>query len=415
MNRWHYLRHAATLLGATATAQFINLLLYPVIARTYDSADVGYFSLFVSAASIIGPLAAGRFDVVIQASPFPQRFAVFDLAVLLSAPIALISGIGFYLYAIQIGGFTPTLAGLFFAACVMLLAYSYSGSALLLKNEAYAENSASIIVRALLTAIPQVVLFFVFADATGLIAGFGAGLVAQALVIRGAIHRLGTRRTTLRQMKAVLTRYRQYPLFDVPGTFLSMLVLHGLSFFLFELYGAEAAGYFGFAFRIAGVPMALLAGSLSSVFFQRAAKAHREIGSFLPLLNFNLGLGTALAGTIWIAKLVLSKWAIGVYLGSEWGSVADVLILLAPMMACRFVFITVSATPLVLGQTRWLLGARIALGAGCIGTFAAADMLDATFPQYLELTSIVVAGIYVVLIAGIWRRARLAARKPQEI
>jgi O-antigen/teichoic acid export membrane protein len=411
MSRWQYLRHAATLLGATATAQIINLLLYPVIARTYDSTAVGYFSLFVSAASIVGPLAAGRFDVVIQASPFAQRFAVFNLAVLLSIPVALLSGLGFYFYAAGTGGFTPLRAGILFSMCVILLAYTYSGSALLLKSEAYGQNSASIIARALLTAVPQILLFFVFPTATGLVAGFVCGLIAQALVMHRAIQRQGMRRATLRQMQAVLSRYRQYPLFDVLSTFLSMLVLHGLSFFLLELYGADEVGYFGFAFRIAAVPMALIAGSLSSVFFQRAAKAHRETGSFTSLLNFNLALGSLIAGLIWIAKLIASSWVIDLYLGSAWAAVADVLILLAPMMALRFVFITVSATPLILGQTLWLLGGRVALAAGMIGTYVAAEFLQANFLQYLQLTSIVIAVIYTLLIAGIWRQSRISAAR----
>jgi len=405
VNRWLYLKHAGTLFGATATAQIINLMLYPVIARTYNSTDVGYFSLFVSAASIIGPLASGRFDVVIQASPYAQRFAVFNLAVLLSIPVALLSGLAFYGYAFSAGGFTPLWAGIFFSICILLLAYSYSGSAMLLKHEAYGKNGASIVARSLLTAAPQIAFFLILPSATGLIAGFGVGLVAQALVIWHAVNQLGSRRATFRQMKAVLVRYRQYPLFDVLSTFLSMLVLHGLSFFLLELYGADEVGYFGFAFRIAAVPMGLIAGSMSSVFFQRAAKLYRETGSFTDPLHFNLKIGVALAALIWIAKLLLSEWAVDIYLGSKWKHVAEVLILLAPMMALRFVFISVSATPLILGRTLWLLGARISLAAVCLATFALANSLQMSFPAYLQLTSIAIASVYAVLVGTIWFQA----------
>ena len=75
MNRGLYLRQVGVLFSATAIAQFINFLSYPMLSRTYDSVAFGYFSVFLSAASIVGALACGRFDVVFQAAPQAQRIA----------------------------------------------------------------------------------------------------------------------------------------------------------------------------------------------------------------------------------------------------------------------------------------------------------------------------------------------------
>ena len=74
MNHRLYLRQVGVLFSATAVAQLINFVSYPLLSRTYDSIAFGYFAIFVSAASIIGPLACGRFDIVVQAAPHAQRY-----------------------------------------------------------------------------------------------------------------------------------------------------------------------------------------------------------------------------------------------------------------------------------------------------------------------------------------------------
>jgi O-antigen/teichoic acid export membrane protein len=147
--------------------------------------------------------------------------------------------------------------------------------------------------------------------------------------------------------------------------------------------------------------MALLAGSLSEVFFQKAAKSYQETGAYWPALRFNLVVSGGLALAILFATLLLARWAIGIYLGPGWAPVGDVLVLLAPMMAARFVFITISAAPLVTGRTRWLLVANATLALSMAAIFILAKIRSLSFEAYLQLFSIGTAGLYAVLAAAI--------------
>jgi O-antigen/teichoic acid export membrane protein len=398
VNRRLYLQQVGVLFSATAIAQLINFLAYPLLSRTYDSIAFGYFSIFVSAASIVGPLACGRFDIVVQAAPQAQRFAALKLATVISLPVSLLSTLGYALFAPDIAGMAGWLAAALFGASVLLIGFTFSGTAFLIKHEAYRHNGIAIVSRVAATVAPQLLLFRIMPDARGLILGFCLGVAAHAAVIIAGIRKLGLRNARRRQLGAVLRRYRQYPIFDVPSTFLSMFALYAANFFILNLYGPQEVGYFGFAFRLAALPMALLAGSLSEVFFQKAAKSFQSDGVYWRPLRFNLVVAGGLAAIIFVLTLLLARWAVDIYLGSHWAPVATVLVILAPMMAARFVFITISAAPLVTGRTGWLLAANAALAAAMAGIFGFAKWRGLTFEAYLGLSSIGTAIIYLLLV-----------------
>jgi lipopolysaccharide exporter len=401
MNRRLYLGQVGLLFSATAIAQLINFASYPLLARTYDSVAFGYFSVFVSAALVIGPLSCGRFDIVVQAAPHSQRYAALRLATWISAMVSIVSAIGYAFFAPESGAVGGWLYSILFGLSVFLLGFGFSGTAYLIKHEAYRLNGMAIVTRGLMTVVPQLLFFLVLPDARGLILGFFFGILFHSMVVAHGVRRLGIGRGSWRKYGMLARRYRQYPLFDVPSTFLSMFSLYAANFFLLDLYGAREVGYFAFAFRLAALPMALLAASLSEVFFQKAAQSFRSTGGYWNPLRFNLVIAGGLAVVIFAATLLFAHWAVDIYLGSKWGPVANVLIIIAPMMAARFVFVTISAAPLVTGRTGWLLAANALLALVMIFVFALAKLLGLDFATYLSMSSLGMAFLYLMLIAAI--------------
>ena len=409
MNYRLYLSQVGVLFSATAIAQLINFASYPFLSRTYDSADFGFFSIFMSGVLIVGSLAAGRFDVVVQAAPYPQRHAAIALATFISVPVSILSGVGYAWLGPDLA-LGRLLAGLLFGGAVFLTAFMYSGTAFLIKHEAYRRNGIAIVTRAALTAVPQIGLFWLFPDARGLALGFCIGLAAQALVLFAGVRKLGHRRSRGRRLGGIARRYARYPLMDVPSTFLSAFALYAGNFFLFDLYGAREAGFFSLAFRLAALPMALLAGSLSEVFFQKAAQAYHATGSFWQPLRFNLVVAGGLAAAVLVATLVLARIAVDLYLGPGWGPVATVLIVLAPMMAGRFLFVAISAAPLVTGRTLWLLSANALLALVPTAIYAFAKWTDIEFVAFLGWMSAAMSLLYAGLVALIVLQAQRTHR-----
>jgi O-antigen/teichoic acid export membrane protein len=202
--------------------------------------------------------------------------------------------------------------------------------------------------------------------------------------------------------------HRRYPLFDVPATFLATFPMYAMSFFLIALYSAAEVGYYNIAFRLAALPMAVFANSLSEVYFQRAARAFQQEGSFWKEMRLNIAISAALALAIFLPMALVARPVIAIYLGREWIAVAEVVIALTPMMGLRFVYITISSTPLVIGKPQWLLMGNILLALTMLASFSLARVMELDFQQYLTLSSLTSAMCYGAYI--LWF-ARVAVRR----
>ena len=76
MNVNLYLRQFFIVASGTAAAQVINLAAYPILTRLYSPTDFGIFALFVTVASVIGIIAAGRFDLILSVWIFGGAFCL---------------------------------------------------------------------------------------------------------------------------------------------------------------------------------------------------------------------------------------------------------------------------------------------------------------------------------------------------
>jgi O-antigen/teichoic acid export membrane protein len=118
------------------------------------------------------------------------------------------------------------------------------------------------------------------AGAGGLIGGFFAGQLTAFLVFGTILIRQQARvlRRAFRWQRiwAAARRFRRFPLFSTPSTLLASVVTR-LPFLLIPVYFDETVvGYFGRAFTVLAIPLSLIGGAVSQVFFVHAAEAQRE-------------------------------------------------------------------------------------------------------------------------------------------
>src|SRR3954452_12076156 len=136
-------------------------------------------------------------------------------------------------------------------------------------------------------------------------------------------------------MLALFRRYRRQVAVDIPGTVIAIGSLNMPTFVIAAIYGQRIVGYYGFAQRIALLPLQLFNDSLSQVFFQKAARARERTGHFWPELRFNLIAMSLVAVATMTGIWVLARPVIDLYLGRQWTPVATMLMVLAPMLGIR--------------------------------------------------------------------------------
>ena len=394
-----YLKHYFSLLSGTVIAQLINFFAYPALTRMYTPHDFGVFGIFLATLAIIGNISCGRLDAVIQAASFSNRFSVYVLSQIVNLSVSIISTVLLLFYAAFFDGIIDMTLAVMIGISIFLTGYCNASSIFLLKHEEYNLNSISIVLRTLLTALPQIGLFFLLPNAYGLAGGFCFGFLCQAIFLALSIRRtVAWRASSVRKLRFVLQRYRRYPLFDIPSTLLSSLSMHALNFFLLILYSTDVAGFYSMAFRLAALPATIFSNTLAQVYFQKASKAFQEAGTFWAETKFNLQVSCALVILIFVPLVFLAKPVIGLYLGKDWIMSAQIIIWLLPMISLRFISNSIATTGLVVGKPQWLLYNNIAVALAVLVSFLIAYFWLLPLSVYLIVHSAIMSGVHVLFI-----------------
>lgn len=394
------------LLFGNGAAQLISLASYVILARLYAPAEFGGFALFMTVVGVFGPIACGRFDLIIQSAPDRQLPALIARArranILVSTTLAAAS-----MAFAAASGQISLLEGLLVGAGVFLTGWVLTSNARLIRAEQYSVASRTTIIRSAVTATTQVGLAFVNPTALGLIIGFCAGFAVQALFLTRAAQGLPGPRSTHRRDRLIMARYASQISLDIPTAVLLGTVLNIMNFLVLDLYSREDVGYYSMAYRVAALPLTLISGALAEVFYQKASASFRATEGFWRELKFNLLLTLAISLFIIVPIGILAPPIFSIAFGPQWERAGYLVICLLPLLAVRLVTDSVQIAPLIIGRASWRLAAQLAL-LGVIGlSYAAAKVLRLPIEDFLTSTSLLMAAVYasfVFLLASTVRR-----------
>ena len=391
-----YLRHFAILLSGTAAAQALNLAAYPLLARLYTPADFGGFAIFVAASAIPGSIACGRFELAVPTAPHWGRHAILWLCIVIALGAGVLATIGATLWwwwqELADGAIMAPLLGL----CVFLTGFTAAAQLYLMRHDRYRLASLSLVVRTGGAVLAQALLALVARDALSLVIGYAAGFLAQGLMLAAALLRVGAGRPHRARMHAMFRRYRRQVSIDIPSTFIAALGLNLMTFFLLSLFNQRTLGFYALANRIAIVPLQLFNDALGQVFFQKAARSQERIGAFWSEMKFNVLTSGAISVAVLAGIWLLATPFITFYLGSQWGPSAQMLLILAPMLAIRSLCMSVATAVFVLKRPQWLLYHNLANAAVQGAAFAIGWASGLDVHAFLALAATLLFGEYLL-------------------
>jgi O-antigen/teichoic acid export membrane protein len=263
--------------------------------------------------------------------------------------------------------------------------------------------------------VGQIGLWLALPSALGLILGFCIGAAGQAASLWWSLRNVQWRRSTARHRRAIAARYRRQVMTDVPSTLVAGVVLNIMNVLLLALYSRAEVGYYSLAFRVAVLPLSLISGSLSEVFFQKASASYRASGTFWNELRFNVLVSAGLSLLIFGPLGILARPLFAFAFGRGWLPAADLLILLLPMLAVRFVSLTIQTAPLVVGRANWLLAQNLGLLAAILTAYAAAKTFSLPIDRYVLLTSVLMAAVYASYAVLMCWTVRSKYRAPTDV
>jgi O-antigen/teichoic acid export membrane protein len=271
------MRDTLTILSGTAVSQTFPLLAAPLLTRLYCPEAFGSFSSFIAAATILGVIATGRYELAVV-MPRSTRRAV---QVMVGA-MALATTVSFLVGAISILGLVVqgtssvwTRWPLGLAPMVWLLAISAVFVNVLNRERKFGLMATQQVGQKCSAEASKVVLGAVGIENTGLILGALAGqAVALCLMLRAV---LKTAASSLRGLRSrmvcrSLKRYWKLPVFTATYSLTATCANEFLVIVFASAGQLAVAGLIGLTRRMLVAPVTFLSSALGQVYFKETCE-----------------------------------------------------------------------------------------------------------------------------------------------
>lgn len=351
-------RDIALLTIGTIFAQGVNLAAIPLLGRLFNAEDFGVQMMFLGFATLLATVATGRYESHIL---LPKSDREASNLLYLSFFLALMfGGLVFFLIVI-VNGFVR--GGLFLTnelhgwlywlpASLIFVAYGQALSSWHSRRRNYKLLAANRFGVALVTTLVGVSLGWLKV-AGGLVY---AAIVGQIVAVLWLIRHVGLR-VGINRKKIIKTAHvhRAAPGFLLLTALLDVATQQLPLYLIGVLFSLGEAGQYGMAWRVLGLPSALIGAAVGQVFYQRYAAIWPNQAEANKLL-YKTWKYLALIGSFPLVIILL--WGEEIFsfvLGLQWHHAGEIAFVLAPMLFVMFVSSPTSSMFLVLGLQKYSL------------------------------------------------------------
>jgi O-antigen/teichoic acid export membrane protein len=370
-----------SIVTGSAAGQLLALAVAPLLFRLYRPEEFGTFMVISTLAVTIGTVAALRFEMAV---PLAERERDAHALVILGLGAAGATAIVGTLVVAVAG---DSIAGAFDQPRLRPWLWTVPpvaaamGMALVLNQLAVRQRRYGAVGRraffqSATVQAAQLGAGLAGMRSGGLVLGLGVGQIAGALVLlRGSGLDGPAARTaaTLGALRAVLRRYRRFPLLLAPSGLLNVLGRQLPILLMAYWYGAVVAGWLGLTQRVVAMPVALVGGAVAQVYLGELSRAARSDPARARSILLRASGRLALIAVPGALVLMIAAPAVFPFVfGAEWQTSGRYAQAMAVFMAAQFVVSPVSQTLVVFGrpglQLAWDVSRLVLVTGAVAGT-----------------------------------------------
>ncbi|PIC85447.1 hypothetical protein CSV72_13625 [Sporosarcina sp. P20a] len=339
-----FVRHVLTLMKGTAIAQFLPILISPILTRIYTPEQFGVFAIYIAVISILAPIVNGRYELAI-ALPNEERkaFSLFILAFTINVIVTLIAVIvvvttgermvellsltdANWLYVLPIGLF---LTGLF--SSLTYLNNRWGRFNYLAKSK---------INQSIATAVSQLILGFVKLGSLGLVIGSIIGQITSVLSLNKHVEitkKMNEGNIGKSDLIIVGKEYNDFPKYAMTTHSLEALSTNIPSLLLSKFFGSQHTGYYSLTIRTINLPMSLIGRSVGDVFLSTASKLYREQGECEALYRKTFNVLALIPIIPFVILFFFAEELYAFIFGEEWIIAGTYTKILIPALYLQFI------------------------------------------------------------------------------
>lgn len=350
------------LVGGTAFAQALTVLVSPILTRLYSPEAFGVSALYITIVGVLSVIASLRYQLAIMlpeeedeaANILALSLIVVFLVSILTVPLIWFDSqpvlhalgapeLGQYLWIIPLSVF---MNGIFQALYYWVL-----------RNRQFNSISAAMIISSIVIVVLQLGLGVTGHISGGsLIAASIAAITASTLALSGLIFKryiyVILNNLSIKSILRNIKRYKRFPIFDTWAAILDTISLPTI--LLYPFFSSTIVGYYYLASRVLAFPITMIGSAVSQVFFQRIAKA--KVEGNLANVAEEAFKNLAILGVMpFLVLSLIGKDAFIVVFGSNWAEAGVYVQILAIYMMFVFLYAPISTLFTVLEEQRAFL------------------------------------------------------------
>jgi len=354
-----FLKSVITLSAGTTIAQAIPALISPILTRIYSPEDFGVLAIFISFTAVFSVLATGKYELaIVLPKKNEQARKLVRLSLVLTAYFSLTlvfifflghdyilsfindKKISFWLYLIPLSVFLT-------AAFEVYRYYS-------IRHSSYKAISQSTILKSGTSSVFQIGVGVISTGPLGLLLGNILSLFTGNLSLKNIYSKNSSQKEKetykIKDLKDMAIRYKNFPKFTLPSSFLNSASLQLPVFFFTTFFSSTIVGFYALTQRVLNVPMTVIGNSIGQVFFQKASD-YKNNPRILKVLTWSLYKDLLKIGIIPLAIIIFfGKEIFSFVFSAQWevaGSYAQIL-----SVWIFFVFISSPISNLLFVQER---------------------------------------------------------------
>lgn len=336
-----YLKSILLLTSGSMLGQIIGFIGSMIMTRMYTASEIGIMTTIVSISGIFAPVINARFDfALVKEQKERYILALVKMSIYIGIALSLIVSLVSYIYFIGIEGFiSPFISILFVFLILVIQAFSNVFKSYNNNIGDFKTMTSVIVMRRFAEEISMAIFGLLGWKAIGLLI---SRVIGQYFGMKREIKNIKKKYKEIisvqwQNMTEAYNIHKRQLYYSAPAALMNAGSYSLISLVVGKYFGLEILGVYAISFAVLGLPLSVISGNVSKVYFSEASKEYAIKGTFNESTNKTLVFLIIVAIVLFLIMYYIFPMIVPFIYGSKYEMSGFMIRILAPMFAVRFV------------------------------------------------------------------------------
>lgn len=329
------------LTSGSMLGQVIGFVGSMIMTRIYTASEIGIMTTVVSFSGIFAPVINGRFDfALVKERRDKYIFALVKLSIYIGVVLSLFISLGSFIYFTGLDGFISPFVSVVFVFFILVIQVFSNVFKSYNNNIGDFKTMTSVIVmRRFAEEVSMTVFGLLGWKAIGLLV---SRVIGQYFGMKREIKNIKKKFINIlsvqrKDMVEAYNIHKRQLYYSAPAALMNAGSYSLISLVIGKFFGLEVLGVYAISFAVLGLPLSVISGNVSKVYFSEASKEYAKKGVFNESTNKTLIFLILFGIILFFVMYYLFPMIVPFIYGDKYEMSGFMIRILSPMFAIRFV------------------------------------------------------------------------------